>query len=226
MQVTIILDSGTFLDNDDPAKYEIGYFEPTFVIHGDGEELETIYHPGADCPSDATRLPSLYKELHFRHLEASGKDRATGVSASQCLIKGILRLEKLYGQKVEVDPAGFDCIFSFNSGLFCCSKPKIRKFKEIDATTKIETLTKIRERIPHDLLVMYELGAGETLTLFCGTTKVWSTGDYPQVQKRFDIDVIADHATAYRYYCDVVKADRHYIPNQGDPPPDSTGGRP
>lgn len=218
MQITIVLDSGTFLDNAVTTEYEIGYFQPIFVIHGDGEELRTI---------NATELPSPCKQLHFRHLDSRGVDRRTGVAASQCLVDRILRLPKLYGRNVPVDRDAFNFIFKFNSGLFCCSKPKVRDFKQIDKHTRAEVARRSIGPIPHDVLIMYELSPGDTLALFCDEAEVWSTKNHPNVQKRFDIDVIADHATSDKYYCDAVTVDKHYyVPNQGDPPPDSMGGRP
>lgn len=222
MQVTIVLDSGTFLDNANSSEYEIGYFRPVFVIHGDGEELMTI---------DVRGLPPGCKELRFRHFDAKGVEQVSGVTASKCLVKGILRLSDLYGRNVLVNSKAFDSIFRFNSGLFCCSKPKVREFKEVDKTSKVAG--KGRKKIgpiPHDVLIMYELNEGDTLKLFCDQKEVWSTSSHPGVLRRFDIDVVADHATSEQYYCDVVILNQgenyYHVPNQGDPPPDSMGGRP
>ena len=216
LQVTVILDSGTFLPiseyTPEPC-FKVGYFRPDIVVHGDGKEVAWV-------------APEIFgtggKPIVVGHLNAQGKDIGAGVTYSECFNEHLLRLSSLYGVEIPVDPARFHCSFWFNSGHFCCSKPKMRAFKEYYGGT--DELTGIRKTIgpiAHDIAIHYRLAEGEAIVLKSNGQPIWSTANHPSITSRFDIEILADNTTAEMFYRDalILNQANYFLPNQGDPPP-------
>ena len=123
--------------------------------------------------------------------------------------------------------ARFDWIFKFNSGFFRCSSVKNRFFKQVNGQThQINGERQEYLEIAHDVVIHYELTEGERLEIAVGDDVLWRSTDYTDVTCRFDIEVIAPHATAENYFRDALdhKGNDYWLPNQGDPDP--VGGRP
>jgi hypothetical protein len=75
-------------------------------------------------------------------------------------------------------------------------------------------------------VIHFDLAPGERLEIAVGDQVLWNSADYSAVSKRFDIEVIAPHATAENYFRDAFdhQGNDYWLPNQGDPDP--IGGRP
>jgi hypothetical protein len=227
LQVTIVLDSGLFLTDEEGNGYtesEVGYFTPHIVIYRDSRKNEEI---------DAANVGTNGRVINVRKFDANGQEVGGGVNFSDCLITYLFRAHKLYGEQVEFDRPDLDCIFHFNSGKFCSSKVKQRDFKEFDGADQPTGRKQSVEPIAHDVVIHYELAPGEKLRLVADDGgKVWYSDDHP-TNKRIDVEILADNTTATKFYRDglKMKGKNHWLPNQGDPPPlwthrnqDSGGG--
>lgn len=221
IQVTIVLDSGLFLTDEEATGFtysEVGYFTPHLHIYRDGEKTEEI---------DPAKMGTNCRLINVRKINTKGEEVGGGIRFSKCLLKHLLRLHNLYGHFVIVDRPQLDCIFHFNSGSFRSSKLKPRAFKECDGQS--HQLTGKRQSvvpIAHDIIIEYELAAGEKLTLSdeAGVV-IWSSDSLP-ANGRIDIDVMADNSTAVMFYRDALKlrGQNYWLPNQDDPPPIWTHG--
>lgn len=224
IQATIILDSGSFLTDEEAngkAYSEVGYFTPQISVYVDGEKKGDI-HPG--------KIGTGCREIKVRKYDASGNEVATGITLSECLLKYLLRLHNVYGHVVHSDRVKFDCVFHFNSGHFCSSKVKARNFREYNGKSHQETgQKKPVGLIAHDIAIHYELGPGETLKLLCDDNQLWSSDEHGAIRKRLDIEILADNSTAEMFYREGLKllGQNYWLPNQGgDPPPSWTHGGP
>ncbi len=222
IQLSVVLDSGAFLTDEAATGYtysEVGYFIPHLNVYGDGEFLRDI---------DAYKMGTGAKVVNVRHLDSTGKEKADGVSLSNSLVTNVLRMHKLHNRAIHVDRSKFDCIFHFNSGRFCCSHVKARVFKEVHGVLHTPTgKTKNVGPIAHDIVVHFELADGESFRMTYDDDVIWSSENHPDVKRRFDIEVIAQHATAEYYYREMLNLGRqnYWLPNQGDaPPPWGHGG--
>jgi hypothetical protein len=226
VQISVVLDSGMFLNelyNESYPNCRIGYFAPEFRIYANGEST-----PGPDL----NKAPMDSRVIQVRLIGADGEEKKDGVRISADLRNHILLKDTIY-EDAGFSPAPietrFDWIFNFNSGFFRCSSVKNRYFKKIDGCThqpngeRQEFL-----EIAHDVVIHYDLEAGERLELAVGDQVLWTTSDYngKVAARRFDIEVIAPHATAENYFRDALdhKGNDYWVPNQGDPDP--VGGRP
>lgn len=223
IQVTLVLDSGAFLTNEEATGFtysEVGYFIPHLNVYGDGELIKSVsaYCLGTGC-----------RQLNVRHLDADGNEIAKGIRLSESLYKSLLRMHKLHGRIVHADREKFDCCFHFNSGMFRCSHVMSRVFKEVHGVSHQPTgQVKTISSIAHDVVVEYELQDQETFQILApGKDKnesIWSSAEYPNVTRRFDLEVIAENSTAEFYYREMLKLGRqnYWVPNQGQPPPSWT----
>jgi hypothetical protein len=224
IQISVVLDSGVFLNELYEEKYpnsRIGYFSPEFKIYGDWRSI-----PGPDL----SKAPLGSRVIEVRLIDAAGNEKKDGVVFSLDFRNHILLRKTIYEDEAYSPPVietRFDWIFSFNSGFFRCSSVKNRFFKQIDGRTH-QSNGKRQEylEIAHDVVVHYELTPGERLEIADGEEVLWKTTDYSSVASRFDIEVIAPHATAENYFRDALdhKGNDYWLPNQGDPDP--VGGRP
>ncbi len=232
-QISVTLDSGMFLNELDEGQYpncRIGYFAPEFKIYGDWKLVEG---------PDLTKATTDYRVINFRLIDKLGEEKKDGVYFLKDLLKGILLRKDIYNGASYSPPVietRFDWIFSFDSGVFRCSSVKNRFFKQIDGRTH-QTNGKRQEykNIAHDVVIHYELAQGERLEIAVGEQVLWNSTDrqvlsntteYIDVVSRFDIEVIAPHATAENYFRDALdhQGNDYWLPNQGDPDP--VGGRP
>jgi hypothetical protein len=216
LQVTIVLDSGLFLTDEEANKFtssEVGYFTPHIAVYRDGEKAEEI---------DAATIGTNCRIINVRKLDDKGKPTGGGIRFSVSLLNDLLRLKDLYGHIVLADEPKLDCKFHFNSGHFCSSKVKPRTFKEYDANTNQPTgKTQSTRPIAHDIVVHYDLAAGESLTLVDNAgNSVWSSSDRP-TRRRIEIEILANNSTASMFYREGLKlrGQNYWMPNQGDPPP-------
>ena len=221
IQVTMVLDSGLFLTDEDAngfAYSEIGYFKPHLHIYRDCEKTEEV---------DPAKMGKNCRLINVRKIGVDGKEIGGGIKFSKCLLKHLLRLQKVYGHPVNVDRPRLDCILHFNSGSFRSSKVKPRAFKECDGQT--HQLTGKRQSldpIAHDIVVEFRLAEKEKLTLSDDYgTEIWSSDSHP-IKGRIDIEVMADNSTAVMFYRDALdlKGQNYWLPNQDDPPPTWTHG--
>ena len=217
LQVSVVLDSGIFL-TDAAAPHEdyseVGYFLPHIVVYGDYAEIYS---------TDLSDAPSTSRMIHVQHFDAGKNEIRDGVNYSNDFLASLLRRKELYDDPPpEIIPSRFDWIFRFDSGHFRASSVKERVFKEMEGYThQPGGKRKPLRAIAHDVVVHYELGPDECLVLLNDGLKPWSTADYPNVQKRFDIEIVAPHRTAENYFRDALnhKGQNYWLPNQGDPDP-------
>jgi hypothetical protein len=217
VKVSVVLDSGFFL-TDAAAKHEnyaeVGYFLPHIVVYGDGAEIHSM---------DLTDAHSESRMIRIRHFDSNKRENTSGVDYGDDLLKTLLRREELYGkQGPEFIPSRFDWIFRFDSGQFRASSVKERIFKQCEGyTNQPNGNRKLIRPIAHDVVVHYDLGPEEYLTLSNDGIKEWSTEAYPKVVGRFDIEIVAPHRTAENYFRDALNhnGQDYWLPNQGDPDP-------
>jgi hypothetical protein len=225
IQISVVLDSGVFLNevyNETYPNCRIGYFAPEFRIYGDWTSI--------DGP-DLTSVPpsSGSQMIEFRLIDASGEEKKDGVRLSEDFRKHLLLRKTIYKDEAYSPPvldSEFEWVFNFNYGFFRCSSVKNRFFKQIDGRTHLpNNKRKEHKEIAHDVVIHYELAQDERLEIVVGDQVLWTT-DGKGVTKRFDIEVIAPHATAENYFRDALdhKGNDYWLPNQGDPDP--MGGRP
>lgn len=232
-QISVLLDSGMFLEEltEGLSPYcRIGYFAPEFKIYGD---WKLVKGPDLRKASTNTRM------ISFRVINKAEEEKKKGVYFMDDLLDNILLRKDIYAGADFSPPVietRFDWIFNFNYGIFRCSSVKNRAFKQVDGRTNlINGERHIFENIAHDVVIHYELEQGDRLEIVAGDQVLWSSAD-PQVMvkneetvdvvSRFDIEVIAPHATAENYFRDALdhKGNDYWLPNQGDPDP--VGGKP
>jgi len=217
VKVSVVLDSGFFL-TDAAASHEdyaeIGYFLPRIVVYGDGAEIYSV---------DLTDAHSKSRIIRIRHLDSKKQEITNGVNYGDDLLNSLLRRQELYDDPApEFIPSRFDWIFRFDSGYFRASSVKERIFKQCEGyTNQPNGNRKLLRPIAHDVVVHYDLGPDEYLTLSNDGIKPWSTAAYPKVVGRFDIEIVAPHRTAENYFRDALnhKGQDYWLPNQGDPDP-------
>ena len=224
IQISLVLDSGVFLNELYEERYpnsRVGYFSPNFKIYGDWKLIKG---------PDLSKVPIGNRLIEVRLIDADGNEKKDGVVISSDLREHILLRETIYEDEEHSPPVietRFDWIFSFNSGFFRCSSVKNRFFKQVDGRThQLNGKRQEYLEIAHDVVIHYELAPGERLEMAVGDQILWKTTDFSAVKSRFDIEVIAPHATAENYFRDALdhKGNDYWLPNQGDPDP--MGGRP
>lgn len=214
IQVTIILDSGAFMtdeDNQGALYTEVGYFTPDIKFYGDGRIVKEL---------DPGRLGTSSRVVDIILKKPDGSAES-GINLSEGFCSHMLRLHKLHGRFVHVDRDMFDCVFKFNSGHLRCSKVKARDFKEMNGRTNELSGRKHIPPIAHDVAIHYEIEDGGELVFNSNGKQTWSSKDHPDIKKRFDIEIMADHTTADMYFnqCLKLRGQNYWLPNQGDPPP-------
>jgi hypothetical protein len=221
---TIVLDSGVFLVGlASPGPWDVGYFQsrnslPDIRVYADGKAVDS------DPP---LHIPTGNSTLEVRHLGADGSIKR-GPLADDLLPLHRLTLDKLYGNDKEIDKTAFDCIIRFHSGYFRPSMIKTRRFKldppptaaGIDPAKAIDT-------IAHDVVVYYAIDDGEELRLVAGNQTIWTSKNHSGSPTLLELEFVADHTNAVRFYADCLKQHRggHWLPNQGDPPPNWPGSK-
>ena len=226
VSTTVVLDSGILLfyvnDNDEAeqveTKCDVGFFAPTIIVYGDGAELERFTLPTG----------SMGQVVEVVHVDGSGAPKTGQFDVTKDLRRDLLRKRDIkYDHLTDVPKEkDFEQVFRFTSGVMRPSSVKPRRFKEMKGNPPALANTFSSRAIAHDIVIHYDFEPGDELQLNIDGSFNWSTRKHPGVAKRFDIEIIADHATAERYYCDAfgLKGQDYTVPNQGDPPP--VGGRP
>lgn len=217
IQLTIVLDSGLFLTDEEANGFtysEVGYFTPHIIVYADGEKNDEL---------DPSKLGTDGSAVNVRRIGADGNEIAEVIKFSDCLLEYLLRLHKVYGHLVHVDRSSLDCIFHFNSGRFCSSKVKSRNFREYNGLTNEPTGNKKSAgAIAHDIVIYHHLAKGEKLIFTdCEGNEIWSS-DKAKATKRIEVEILADNSTAEMFYCKGLKlrGQNYWLPNQGgDPPP-------
>jgi hypothetical protein len=219
INATIILDSGSFLENTSKLWYDswrVGYFQcesscPDVRIYADGEEVETL------------KLANGNSVIDVVHLNANGKG-SVGIKKSDTVDLHLLKRKSLYEQPavMAIDESKFDCILHFHAGDFRCSMVKKRRFKEVDVGgTLTSNPPKVLGPIAHDVVACYLLEDGDNLKFIKAGEDIWSSKSL-NVKSRLEIEILADDTTGDKYYKTVFGTrDCYWMPNQGQPPPTS-----
>ena len=227
IQVKVILDSGCFLPIQKPGtSCEVGYYQcdpstSDIRVYLDGDEASYSY------PSDPFKLGGGNCTVEIRHKMKDGSINKDGVKKSPTCHGRLLHMNRdLYGEDLAPDRTKFDCVLHFDSGRFCDSKVKKRRFKEHsqqpDGTYVYTTTDQIKEIGPvaHDVVVHYKLDDGEAIELARDGRVFWSS-EKLKIEGLLEIELIADNSTVEKFYCKSFKVekDKYWVPNQGDPPP-------
>ena len=225
IHATVILDSGCFLPmTEDPTKKstEIGYFQssnsvPDIRVRVDGIETneKDPLNLGKKC------------RIEVRHVRSNGQPKNDGVKGSPTFHDELLHMKDLYGDHMPVDPAKFDCVIRFESGLFCGALIKPRYFNEhrrqSDGKYKHTEgcgRKRVRKPIAHNVYVHFKINNGESLEVLRNDEVIWSSKGCG-AKDLLEIEIIADNTTTDKFYRQVLKGkrDSYWLPNDGDPPP-------
>lgn len=227
MQITIVMDSGAFLEEllagRSYKSLDVGYFSSApnvsdIKVLADGREVrladnnlckETIEHQ---------------ERIEVRQIDSSGNDTGE-IEVTQDLACALLRKVDLYPYDTpDFNVGSFDCILTFKAGRFCPSMIKERRFVEADTSTCNKTGKAVvpTKQIAHNVAIHYDLADGQGLEFKRDDGAIlFSTAKLPQGVKRVDIDIVADNTTATRLFRDALdlsKCPTCWLPNQGDPP--------
>jgi hypothetical protein len=218
MRVTIILDSGGFLnDSAGPAPLDVGYFETSgthdIEVSEDGKPPQAL--PNA-------RLGTRNERIDVQHL-APDKSVKTGVNQSPSFKKDILKKNELYGKDTpDFIVSAYDCILRFHSGDFQSSDVRPRLFKEHRVNDHGATGNSRTTRpIANDIIVNFDLDVGEELRLRRdGGPDVWSSSSVGSATKRVEVRLLADASLDSKYFGTALrhKGSHYHRPNP-DPPP-------
>lgn len=222
IHVTIVLDSGAFLQNidEDPSELDVGYFQC-------GKDNNRNDVADIRAYADAEEVPVRYEKLgkgQINVIRTGGTDPVPPLKISDSLKTNLLRKETLYGKPAPpYDPKSIECTIHFTSGDFCCSMVKDRRFVEVPAGGGPPTGKDRHELIAHNAVAHYDLADNEELRLERDNgTVLFSTNDVKRVPKHLEIEIVANNSTAARFFRDALdlKGRKHgWLPNQGDPPP-------
>jgi len=219
--VTLVLDSGAFLENidDDPDELNVGYFESDKDNNGNEVSDIRVYGNGELLPSRHHKLGKGTINITLINNKAAVK----GVTIADSLKKNLLRKTELFGNNPpEYDRNGFDCVLHFTAGHFRCSKVKDRRFVEATVGTWQKTGPDKHTRpIAHDVLVHYELQDGEKLEIErINGPVLFTTEDLPAGTRHVEIEILTNNSTATKFFCtafDLQGRKTCWLPNQGDP---------
>jgi hypothetical protein len=219
--VTIVLDSGAFLQNidEDPSELDVGYFQS-------GKD-----HAGNDVPdirayADAEEAPVRHNKLgqgRINVIRTKGGAPVAGIKISDSLKRNLLRKVELYGEpSPDYDKRAIECVIHFTSGNFRCSKVKNRRFVEVLVKGYSKTGNEKHIRpIAHDVLVHFLLADDEELRLERQNGPVlFSTRNLKTGTKHVEIELLTNNATAEQFFCDALDLTGRthcWLPNQGDP---------
>src|SRR5262249_49508965 len=143
--------------------------------------------------------------MEIQHVGADGKLKEGPIADDQ-LRTHRLTLDKLYGEDKDIDDTMFDCKIRFHSGIFRPSMVKTRRFKLDPAPTTPGTDPyKLIDSIAHNIVAVYTLDDQEELRVVIGKQTLWTSKHQPDSVRLLELEFIADHATAERYYCDCLK---------------------
>ncbi len=219
--VTIVLDSGAFLQDidKDPSELEIGYFQCGKDHLGNDVPDIRAYADGGEA---RVRVNKLGKG-RINVLRTKGVSPAPGLTIADSLKRNLLRKVELYGQpSPDYKPDAFDCVIHFTSGDFRCSKVKDRRFIEALINGYAKTgKEKYLRPIAHDVIVHFLLADSEELTIERESGPVlFSTADLKAGTSHVEIELLANNATATQFFCDALDlagGTTCWLPNQGDP---------
>jgi hypothetical protein len=217
MRVTIILDSGGFLIDDNTGgenPLNVGYFEapgPDIEVSEDGKQPPQAL---------AAKLGKHNEQVHVEHVGADGVVKR-GVVREQSFKQDILRKDELFPVDTpDFLPDEYDCILHFYSGTFQSDDPRERVFHEHRLSDDLPTGTTQRTRkIANDVLVQFEVGKGEELRLRNSIGTLWSSSWAGSAQQ-VSVKLRADGSLDKNYFRKALRhKGAHYkLPNP-DPPP-------
>jgi hypothetical protein len=228
IQATVILDSGCFLqmpppEENIPKGTEIGHFlsgkmVPDIRVRADGNDIK------------AAALEDIGKKcmIEVRHVRADSSVNREGVRPAPNFHENLLHMKDLYGKDIPVDRGKFDCIFRFEAGLFCAALIKPRTFKELKKNREngrfesqsADKPKKMKRPILHNVFILFTLEEGDAIQIVKNGKVIWSSKK-SRAKNRLDIEVVAENATADKFYRTALQGEResYWMPNQGDPPP-------
>jgi len=219
--VTIVLDSGAFLQNIDETleELDVGYFQSG--KNPAGQEMPDIraYADGEEAPVKHNKLGQGVINV----IQTKGGVPVAGIKILDSLKRNLLRKEQLYdGRPPDYNENAFECKIHFTSGNFRCSKVKDRRFIEVVVNGYAKTgKDKHLRPIAHDVLVHYQLEDGDELRLEREKGPVlFSTTDLKPGTKHVEIELLTNNATATQFFCDALDLTGRthcWLPNQGDP---------
>jgi hypothetical protein len=219
--VTIVLDSGCFLQNIDgnPSELDVGYFQSGKDEHGNDVADIRAYADAREAPVRINKLG----HGRINVIRTGGVDPIPRLTISDSLKRNLLRKVDLYGKTSPAyNERAFDCVIHFASGDFRCSKVKNRRFVEVLVNGYAKTGNEKHLRpIAHDVLVHYLLADKEALRLERENGPVlFSTADLRTEATHIEIELLTNNATAEKFFCeslDLAGQTNCWLPNQGDP---------
>ncbi|HSE37447.1 MAG TPA: hypothetical protein VLG74_09110 [Blastocatellia bacterium] len=217
MRVTVILDSGGFLIDDDASTgpLDVGYFQSagTHDI-----EVSEDGRPAQGLPRK--RLGKGNKRIDVQHVAAAGAGIKTGVDQKRSFKKDLLKKNELYPNDTpDFNPKAYDCILRFHSGDFESTDVRNRLFKEHRLSDDGPTGNSHPTRaIANDVLVHFDLADGEELRLRRASGRdLWSSSSVSSGTKKVEVKLLADASLDTKYF---RKALKHKGPNYHRPNPD------
>ena len=219
--VTIVLDSGAFLQNidEDPSQLDIGYFQSGKDHHGNDVPDIRVYVNAEEAAIGQKKLGQ--GKINVIRTKAGAP--VAGITISDSLKEHLLRKKDLYDPPVpDYDEKALECVLHFTSGNFRCSKVKNRRFVEVLVSGYHPTgRDKHIKPIAHDVLVHFLLDDDEELRIEREKGPVlFSTGELEGEIRHVEIELLTNNATATQFFCDALNLTGRthcWLPNQGDP---------
>jgi hypothetical protein len=219
MRVTIILDSGGFLIDDDTSSgpVDVGYFQSSgphdIEVSEDGK-------PAHGLPDK--RLGKGNKTIDVEHVVAGGSIK-TGVNQKKSFKKDLLKKDELYETDTpDFDREAYDCILRFHSGDFESFDVRKRVFKQHWlSNNKATGHSQPTREIANDVLVRFNLAKGDQLRLRGSDGKdLWSSSSVTPGTRDVTVKLLADAALDTKYFRKALKhKGKHYHRPNPDPPP-------
>ena len=220
--ITIVLDSGAFLQNIDenPSELDVGYFQSGKEPNGNEVPDIRVYANGEEVPVHQQKLG----QGRINVVRTNGSDPVPGLKISDSLKQNLLRKKDLYGENPpDYKKDGIECILHFDTGHFRCSKVKNRRFVEVLINGYGATGGEKHIRpIAHDVLVHFQLADDDQLKIERERGPIlFSTEDLkPPRPTHIEIELVTNNATAEQFFCealDLTGRKHCWLPNQGDP---------
>lgn len=219
MQITIILDSGGFLIDDDatPGPLDVGYFQSSgrhdIEVSEDGKRARGL---------PQNRLGKENMTIDVEHVLAGGGIK-TGVNQKRSFKKDLLKKNELYATDTpDFNPEAYDCILRFHSGDFESFDVRERVFKQHWLSNSRDTGNRqLTRAIANDVLVHFNLAKGDELRLRRSDgTEVWSSSLVAPGTRSVKVKLLADAALDTKYFRNALRhKGKHYHRPNPDPPP-------
>jgi hypothetical protein len=217
MQVTIILDSGGFLIDENTGRggpLNVGYFEAP------GHDIE-VRQDSNPLQALAAKLGNKNEHVHVEHVDTEGGVK-TDVVREASFKQDILRKNELFPVDTpDFLPDEYDCILHFHSGIFKSFDVRDRVFHEhrLSDDSATGNTHPTGRKIANDVLVEFQVEKGEELRLRNSIGILWSSSWAGSAQQ-VSVKLRADGALDKNYFRKALKhkGPNYKLPNP-DPPP-------